>query len=181
MVLLESVMKLKTGDRAPHFKLKCIDGKFYSLDDFSKKALLIIFICNHCPYVQAKIETIKKLANDFPDASIVGINSNDDINYPDDSFENMKKFAKEKKFNFIYLHDPTQDVARAYGASCTPDPFLFGSKRRLIYHGRLNNAMEPGDKAAKHDMTDNIRKLLAGEKIEKSFVPSIGCSIKWKN
>ena len=112
--------------------------------------------------------------------AIIGINSNDSKDYPEDSFENMKKIAKEKGFKFYYLIDDTQEIAKKYGAICTPDPFLFNSSKQLIFHGRIDNAMKPDDIATEKTMVSNIEKLLSGEKIEKDFDPSIGCSIKWK-
>jgi len=182
MVLLESKITLKTGDNAPDFSLKGIDDETHSLDSYSgNKGLLVIFMCNHCPYVKAKIEAIKEIHEKFNEnIAIVGINSNDSIEYPDDSFENMKKTANEKGMKFDYLVDDTQDVAKRYGAVCTPDPFLFDEDRKLIFHGRIDNAMNPDATATENTMQDNLKKFLAGEKIEKDFDPSIGCSIKWK-
>ena len=182
MVLLESKISLKTGDSAPGFLLMGIDDKMHSLDSYAEsKGLLIIFICNHCPYVKAKIDAIKQIHEKFNEnIALVGINSNDSIEYPDDSFENMKKIANEKGIKFDYLVDEKQDVAKKYGAICTPDPFLFDQNRKLIFHGRIDNAMNPDDTATENTMQKNIEKYLAGEKIEKDFDPSIGCSIKWK-
>jgi peroxiredoxin len=182
MVLLESQIKLKTGDQAPNFELMGIDDKKHSLNDYkSYDALLVLFICNHCPYVKAKIEAIREIHEKFKDrVALVGINSNDPTNYPDDSFENMKKIAKEKGIKFDYLVDDTQEIAKKYGATCTPDPFLFNKQRKLVFHGRIDNAMRPEDTPTVKTMINNIKKLLAGEKIEKDFDPSIGCSIKWK-
>ena len=182
MVLLESQVKLKTGDKAPDFKLLGVDDKKHSLDDYKNyEGLLVLFICNHCPYVKAKVEAIKEIHEKFKDkVALVGINSNDPTNYPDDSFENMKNIAKEKGLKFDYLVDETQEIAKKYGAICTPDPFLFNKERRLVFHGRIDNAMKPEDTATEKTMINNIKKLLGGEKIEKDFDPSIGCSIKWK-
>ena len=182
MVLLESKISLKTGDISPDFSLMGIDDKIHSLDSYAEsKGLLIIFMCNHCPYVKAKIDAIKQIHEKFnEDIALVGINSNDSAEYPDDSFENMKKIADEKGIKFDYLVDEKQDVAKKYGAICTPDPFLFDQNRRLIFHGRIDNAMNPDDTATENTMQKNIEKYLAGEKIEKDFDPSIGCSIKWK-
>ena len=182
MVLLESKISLKTGDISPDFSLMGIDDKIHSLDSYAEsKGLLIIFMCNHCPYVKAKIDAIKQIHEKFnEDIALVGINSNDSAEYPDDSFENMKKIADEKDIKFDYLVDEKQDVAKKYGAICTPDPFLFDQNRRLIFHGRIDNAMNPDDTATENTMQKNIEKYLAGEKIEKDFDPSIGCSIKWK-
>ena len=182
MVLLESKITLKTGDTAPDFSLKGIDDEIHSLESYmGNKGLLIIFMCNHCPYVKSKIDAIKQIYEKFNEnIAVVGINSNDSIEYPDDSFENMKKIADEKGIKFDYLVDDKQDVAKRYGAVCTPDPFLFDEDRRLIFHGRIDNAMNPDATATENTMQDNLKKFLAGEKIEKEFDPSIGCSIKWK-
>ena len=182
MVLLESKITLKTGDNAPDFSLKGIDDEMHSLDSYAEnKGLLIIFMCNHCPYVKAKIDAIKQIHEKFNEnIALVGINSNDSTEYPDDSFENMKKIANEKGIKFDYLVDEKQDVAKKYGAICTPDPFLFDENRKLIFHGRIDNAMNPDAIATEKTMISNIQKFLNGDKIEKDFEPSIGCSIKWK-
>jgi len=182
MVLLESKVTLKTGDSAPDFSLKGIDDEIHSLESYAKnKGLLVIFMCNHCPYVKAKIDAIKQIHEKFTEnIAVVGINSNDSIEYPDDSFENMKKIANENGMKFDYLVDDKQDVAKRYGAVCTPDPFLFDEDRKLIFHGRIDNAMNPDATATENIMQNNLKKFLAGEKIEKDFDPSIGCSIKWK-
>jgi len=182
MVLLESKISLKTGDTAPDFSLMGIDDKMHSLESYvGSKGLLVIFMCNHCPYVKAKIDAIKQIHEKFKESiALVGINSNDSTEYPDDNFENMKKIADEKGMKFDYLVDEKQDVAKKYGAICTPDPFLFDQNRKLVFHGRIDNAMNPDDTATENTMQKNIEKYLAGEKIEKDFDPSIGCSIKWK-
>ena len=182
MVLLESQIKLKTGDQAPDFELMGIDDKKHSLKDYENyEGLLVVFMCNHCPYVKAKIDAIKEIHDKFKDSiALVGINSNDAVKYPDDSFENMKTVASEKGIRFDYLVDDTQEIAKKYGAMCTPDPFLFNKDRKIVFHGRIDNAMKPEDTATEKTIINNIEKLLAGEKIEKDFDPSIGCSIKWK-
>ena len=182
MVLLESKVSLQTGDIAPDFELLGIDDKQHSLTNYKDyKGLLVIFICNHCPYVKAKIDAIKEIHEKFKDRiALVGINSNDSMEYPDDSFENMKIIAQEKEIKFDYLVDGDQEIAKKYGAVCTPDPFLFDSERKLVFHGRIDNAMKPEDTATEKTMISNIQMFLDGEKIEKDFDPSIGCSIKWK-
>jgi len=182
MVLLESKVSLQTGDMAPDFELLGIDDKQHSLTNYKDyKGLLVIFICNHCPYVKAKIDAIKEIHEKFKDRiALVGINSNDSTEYPDDSFENMKIIAQEKGIKFDYLVDGDQEIAKKYGAVCTPDPFLFDSERKLVFHGRIDNAMKPEDTATEKTMISNIQMFLDGEKIEKDFDPSIGCSIKWK-
>ncbi len=182
MVLLESQIKLNKGDQAPDFELTGIDDKKHSLNDYKdSEGLLVIFMCNHCPYVKAKIEAIKEIHEKFGDKiAIVGINSNDAVKYPDDSFESMKNVASEKGMKFDYLVDETQEIAKKYGAMCTPDPFLFDKDYKLVFHGRIDNAMKPEDTATEKTMINNITKLLDGQSIEKDFDPSIGCSIKWK-
>ena len=181
MAKMESVISLKTGDNAPEFNLKGIDDQMHSLNDYSKKGLLVIFMCNHCPFVKAKIEAIKELHDKFKDdISIVGINSNDSVKYPDDDFDSMKAVAKEKGLEIDYLVDETQEIAKKYGAVCTPDPFLFDSEKKLIFHGRIDDAMNPEAEVSEKVMINNIQKFLPGQKIEKDFDPSIGCSIKWK-
>ena len=174
---------LNTGEKSPDFELKGVDNKIYSLKDFdSSNSLLVVFVCNHCPYVRARIGDIVNLQSMFKtsDLQVVGINSNDPT-YEGEGFDNMIKFAREYKLNFPYLIDDTQVVAKAYGAVCTPDPFLFDKERKLVFHGRINDALEPEMTPKVSVMENNVRKVLKGEKIEKDFDPSIGCSIKWKN
>lgn len=182
MVLLESQIKLKTGDTAPDFELMGVDDKTHSLSNYEGyKGILVIFMCNHCPYVKAKVDALNELFEKCgKDIAIIGINSNDFTKYPEDSFEAMKETAKEKGFEFDYLLDETQEIAKKYGAMCTPDPFLFNAKKQLVFHGKIDNAMKPEDKATEKTMIINMEKLISGEKIEKDFDPSIGCSIKWK-
>jgi len=177
-----SSQTLKKNDNAPSFRLMGTDDKFYSLEDFRSKSLLIVFICNHCPYVKARIGDLVTLQSRFPksELQIVGINSNDP-SYQDEGFENMIKFSKENNLNFPYLIDDTQQIARSYGAVCTPDPFLFDENRNLVFHGKINDAMEPEMTPQVHVMENNIKRLLDGQSIEKDFDPSIGCSIKWKS
>ena len=177
-----SSQTLKKNDSAPSFRLMGTDDKFYSLEDFRSKSLLIVFICNHCPYVKARIGDLVTLQSRFPksELQIVGINSNDP-SYQDEGFENMIKFSKENNLNFPYLIDDTQQIARSYGAVCTPDPFLFDQNRNLVFHGKINDAMEPEMTPQVHVMGNNIKRLLDGQSIEKDFDPSIGCSIKWKS
>jgi peroxiredoxin len=173
---------LKTGSRAPDFKLKGIDGMIHSLGNYKSKATLVVFICNHCPYVKARINDIVALQGRFvpSELQVIGINSNDP-NYTDEGFDNMIIFANQYKLNFPYLFDESQDTARAYGAVCTPDPFLLDTDRKLVFHGRINDAQEPEANPKVPVMENNVRKLLRGENIDKDFDPSIGCSIKWKN
>ncbi|MBS3128027.1 thioredoxin family protein [Candidatus Woesearchaeota archaeon] len=181
MVLLKSKEILKIGQQAPSFELIGVDSKAYALADFKGKSVLVIFMCNHCPYVIPQIPTIKKIAEKYKEKIVViGINSNDARKYPDDSYDNMILFAEKNKLNFPYLYDDTQEIAKAWGAQCTPDPFLIDKKGKLAWHGRLNNALNPGEKATQQDMDEAITELLSTGKVTKEFLPSQGCSIKWK-
>ena len=183
MVVMEYQVVLKKGDSAPDFELLGVDGKKHSLATYKDQdAVLVIFMCNHCPYVKAKVDAINEIQNKFKGKlAVIGINSNDSVAYPDDSYEHMKKFAQERGITFTYLVDETQQIAKKYGAVCTPDPFLFDKERKLVFHGKIDNAMKPEDKATEKTMILNVEKLLAGQTLAKDFDPSIGCSIKWKN
>ncbi|MCX8194931.1 MAG: thioredoxin family protein [Candidatus Micrarchaeota archaeon] len=184
MVLLQSEeKKLKPGDRAPGFSLIGTDGKRHSLEDYEgARALLVVFTCNHCPYAQAKFGRMNEIAAKYEKfgVKVVGINPNDSSRYPEDSFENMKKVARALGFKFDYLYDETQEVAKKYGAVCTPDPFLFDSEFRLAYHGRLDDALSPEKKPSKFIMEEAIDAVLAGRKPPYQFLHSQGCSIKWR-
>jgi peroxiredoxin len=176
-----SEQKLTSGHKAPDFNLQSVDGKRYSLNDFNSRSILVIFICNHCPFVKARINDIVELQSRFisEELQIIAINSNDP-SYSEEGFENMKYFSKKYELNFPYLIDETQEVAKEYGAVCTPDPFLLDSNKILVFHGKINDAINPESKPSIHIMQENIKKILNGEKLEKDFDPSIGCSIKWK-
>lgn len=183
MVKTESTRVLRKHQQAPDFSLVGTDDRVYSLENFSSSRLiLVVFICNHCPYVKARIHDIVALQSKFnkSDLQVITINSNDP-DYQDEGFLNMKNFSKEYGLNFPYLFDESQVVARSYGAVCTPDPFLFDSERRLVYHGKINDAIEPEMTPEVQTMEENVRKVLSGQQLEKDFDPSIGCSIKWKN
>jgi len=181
MAKTTSSQLLKVGEKAPDFRLKGVDNNVYSMKDFRSKAVLVVFICNHCPYVKARIRDIVSLQKSFSSEQlqVVGINSND-TTYDGEGFDNMITFAKEHSLNFPYLLDDTQNVAKTYGAVCTPDPFLFDSDHKLVFHGRINDALEPEMHPKVPIMEDNIKKILKGEMLEKAFDPSVGCSIKWK-
>jgi peroxiredoxin len=184
MVKTQSSQKLISGSQAPDFSLKGVDNKNYSLKDIKSRTLLIVFICNHCPYVKARINDLISLQSKFDssDLQVIGINSNDS-SYEGEGFDNMVKFAQEYSLNFPYLIDDTQNVAKDYGAVCTPDPFLFDESKKLAFHGKINDALEPTSNATVNIMENNIQKILDGKKssIVKDFDPSIGCSIKWSS
>lgn len=181
---LTSSKGLPIGTPAPPFSLPGTDGKTYTLDDFADaKALVIVFTCNHCPYAKAAEDRLIRLQADYADRGvrIVAINPNDDRAYPEDSFDEMKKCAKEKGFNFPYLRDETQEVARAYDAACTPDPFVFGPDRKLVYNGRIDDNWKDETRVTRHDLREVLDAVLEGREPRlPEVVPSMGCSIKWR-
>jgi len=174
---------LSIGSKVPEFNLPGIDGKTYSLESFSNgKGLVIIFSCNHCPYVQAYEQRMISLQNQYKDKgiSLIAINPNDSTTHPDDSFENMKKRASEQKFNFIYLRDEDQSAARAFDATHTPEIFLFNSERKLVYHGKIDDNWQEPDKVVNFYLKDAIEEMLNEKEISVPETYSIGCTIKWK-
>jgi peroxiredoxin len=172
------------GFRAPPFTLPATDGKTYSLADLKgERGTVVMFICNHCPYVQAVID---RLAADARALAALGVNcvaicSNDAVSYPEDSFANMRVFAKEHALPFPYLHDETQEVAHAYGAVCTPDFFGFNDKLELVYRGRLDEGRtDPPPKGAKRELLDAMTLVARTGEGPAKQMPCVGCSIKWK-
>jgi len=182
MALVESAQP-ELGSQAPAFSLPATDGNTYALEDFAdKKALLVMFICNHCPYVLAVQDRLVELAEDYADKDlgVLAICSNDPVRYPSDNFEAMKRVAKEKGYPFPYAQDESQEVARAYGAECTPDFFLYDNERKLAYRGRLDDNWKQAEGVERQDLRAAIDALLDGERPTLAQVPSMGCSIKWK-
>lgn len=185
MALLHSTESV-LGSKAPDFKLLGVDDHFYSLADFkTKKALLLVFMCNHCPYVIAIHERLSKLARDYADqgVAVVGINSNDPNYKEDDSFPNMQKTAKEWALPFPYLFDETQSVARAYDAVCTPDPYLYriqDGEFSLFYRGRIDDSWKDESQIKEQSLRLAMDALLRGEATPANQISSMGCSIKWK-
>ena len=166
-----------------NFNLLGIDDKQHSLEEFDEsKIFIIVFMCNHCPYVKAIIGRLVELQNKYKNkrVQLLGINSNDTLTYPEDSFENMKLFAKEHNINFPYLFDETQNVAREYDAVCTPDIFVYNTDRKLEYRGRFDDNWKDESSVNERDLEKAVELILAGKKINFEQVPSLGCSIKWK-
>ncbi|MFC7020495.1 MULTISPECIES: thioredoxin family protein [Haloarcula] len=186
MVSLDSESDvLEHGDPAPAFELPGTDGATHSLSDLEDHdALLVVFTCNHCPYAKAKMPELNRLAEQFDDLAVVGINPNDPEQYPDDSFERMQAVVADGTVQYdAYLFDVDQSVAAAYGARCTPDPFLFRNVDgtfELAYHGRLDDAPNPDDDPTEREMAAHVETVLAGEDVTATERPSRGCSIKWK-
>jgi peroxiredoxin len=171
------------GMKAPDFTLTGIDGNTVSLADVKgPKGVLVMFICNHCPYVKAVIDRAVHDARELAGAGIgtVAIMSNDTKAYPDDSFENMHAFAVERAFGFPYLIDETQSVARAYGAVCTPDFFGFNAKLELQYRGRLDESWNLTIPTPKRELLIAMKEVAEKGRTEAAQFPSLGCSIKWK-
>lgn len=174
---------LQIGSSIPDFDLLSTNGKKYSLDSFKdKKALIIIFSCNHCPYVQAYENRIMKIQKDYAEkgVTVIAINSNDSVQYPDDSFDEMKKRATEKNFNFLYLRDEDQSVAKSFDAAHTPEIFLFNDKRKLVYNGKIDDNWQDEKKVKTKYLRDALDELLLGKDISVPETYSIGCTIKWK-
>ena len=173
------------GKKAEDFKLKSVNNKFFSLNDLKgEKGTLIMFICNHCPYVKAIIKDLVEDVKFLENLGIksAGIMSNDVKNYPDDSFENMISFSKSHNFSFPYLIDETQKVAKEYGAVCTPDFFGYNKKLELQYRGRIRELkdLKPISEG-KSDLLNAMRMIIKTGKGPKNQIPSMGCNIKWKN
>jgi peroxiredoxin len=185
MTLTRSTM-LALGTEAPDFSLPdVVSGRITSLKDFSdKKALLVMFICKHCPYVAHIEHGIAQIAKDYAkrDIGFIAISSNNIEAHPDDAPANLKEQANKLGFLFPYLYDESQEVARAFTAACTPDFFLFDSARRLVYRGQLDSS-RPGKvwvKVDGRDLREAIEAVLKGKKVSSDQKPSTGCNIKWK-
>ncbi|MFA5553715.1 MAG: thioredoxin family protein [Phycisphaerae bacterium] len=184
MVATASTM-VSLGTKAPNFALPDTKGNIVSLSDFStSKALLVIFMCNHCPFVKHVLKEMVALIGEYQKKGLaaVGINSNDVANYPDDSPQLMAKIAKEQGFTFPYLYDETQQIAKSYNAACTPDFFLFDKDKKLVYRGQMD-ASRPGNNipVTGSDIKKAIDAVLAGKLPDEKQLPSMGCNIKWKS
>lgn len=183
MAVTPSTM-LDLGTFAPQFSLPDVTtGRNITLEDFAdRKALLVIFLCVHCPYVIHVRDELARIGRDYGDAGlgVVSISSNDVANYPEDSPENLRAMAKTCGFNFPVCYDETQAVAKAYTAACTPDFFLFDAARRLVYRGQLDNSRPNRGTPDGSDLRAAIDAVLAGRPVDSVQKPSTGCNIKWK-
>jgi len=183
MVAVNSTM-LPLGTKAPDFRLPDTGGKIVSLADFkSAPALLVVFMCNHCPYVKHIRAGLAQMARDYKPrgVAVVGINSNDVANYPEDSPAKMAEEVQRAGYIFPYLYDETQEAAKAYHAACTPDIYLFDEDQRLAYRGQLDDS-RPGSSipVTGKDVRAALEAVLAGKPVPPNQKPSIGCNIKWK-
>lgn len=175
--------KLKIGSEIPQFKLKAVDGKIYSNISFENaQVLVVIFSCNHCPYVQAYENRIISIQNKYAKSGlrVAAISSNDAEKYPEDSFEQMKVRSDERMFNFPYLYDEDQSTARAFDATHTPEVFVFDEKRKLRYHGKIDDNWQEPDRVKSRYLEDALDEILAGKEVSVPETYSIGCTIKWK-
>ncbi len=173
---------LEIGAKAPDFNLKGVDGKMHSLADYAdKKALVVIASCNHCPTVIEYEDRMVEIQRDYASEAVllIAINGNETDGHPTDSFDHMVQRAKDKGFEFPYLRDDTQDTLRAYGAVRTPEVFLLGPDRTLLYHGRIDdNAANPAA-VKRHDLREALDEVLAGKPVSVPNTVPVGCTVKW--
>lgn len=176
---------LPLGHQAPDFHdLPGTDGQLYSLSSFGNTpALVVIFTCNHCPYAQAYEDRLIALARTYQPRGIafIAINPNETNGYPEDNMEAMKRRAAEKNFPFPYVRDDTQQVAKTFGAVCTPHIFVFDRERKLVYEGRIDDNWKVPHAVRSHDLKNALDDLLAGRPVQVPQAPPMGCSIKWKS
>jgi peroxiredoxin len=171
------------GTPCPDFRLPAVDGRTYTREDFGGAPVLVVmFICNHCPYVQAVEDRLIALAREFEPSKVqfVAICANDAASYPDDAFDKLAERWRKKAYGFPYLHDEDQTIARAFGAVCTPDIFVYGRDRKLAYRGRIDDSWKDPTKVTRRDLADALNALLAGKAPSAEQRPSLGCSIKWR-
>lgn len=174
---------MPVGTIAPPFELPGVDSEMHALSSFdSAGVLVVVFTCNHCPYAKAAEDRLIDIQGDYAERGVrlVAINSNDEGAYPSDSFAAMRERASAKHFNFPYLHDATQEVARAYDAACTPDVFVFDAERRLTYNGRIDDNWQSSAEVTRRDLRAAIDAALEGRPLDFDVVPSMGCNIKWR-
>ncbi|MCK4283460.1 MAG: thioredoxin family protein [Candidatus Brocadiae bacterium] len=173
---------IDVGKAGPSFNLKGVDGNHHSLDDCAdKKAVAVVFTCNHCPTAVQYEDRLIQLQKDYADRGVllVAINPNEDEGHPTDSYENMIRRAEEKGFNFPYLRDATQEVARAYGAVRTPHVFLLDQDRKVAYHGRIDDNADDPKAVGRHDLREALDEILAGKPVSVPSTVPVGCSVKW--
>ena len=175
------VTPIEQGERAPSFDLPGVDSETHALDDYDADALAVVFTCNHCPVAKLYEDRLVALQSDYDGkAQLIAINSNETENYPTDSFDHMVERAEEKAFNFPYLRDESQEVAKAYGAECTPHIFVFDADRTLVYQGAIDDDKE-GENVTEQYVRDAFDAILAGESFDLETVSPMGCSIKWRS
>jgi peroxiredoxin len=174
--------QLNIGQPLPSFSgLKGIDGAIHSHSDYTTQVLVVVFSCNHCPYVQAYEDRMMAFQREYASKGVqlVAINSNEEKNYPEDSFDGMLKRAAARKFNFHYLRDADQAAANAFGATHTPQFFVFDNERKLRYSGKLDDNWKEPAAAKEHYLRDAVDAVLSGKPVKVPETHSIGCTIKW--
>jgi len=186
MAKTNSTMLLPLGTPAPYFELPdTVSGKTVSLNELkSDTATVIAFICNHCPFVKHIIHDLVRVAKQYQAKGVafIAINSNDVVNFPDDSPERMRVTAKELNFSFPYLYDESQEVAKAYTAACTPDFYIFDGKLACVYRGQFDDSRPGSDRPITgKDLSQALDAILAGTPVNAEQKPSLGCNIKWKS
>lgn len=171
----------KMNTSCPDFKLLGMDGKWHSLQDFKDKPLIVMFICNHCPYVQAVEDRLIELYKQALDLGVqtVGICANDAEGYPEDSYDNLKKRWQQKSYGFVYLHDPSQKTAKAFTAVCTPDFFVYDAQHLLKYRGRLDDSPQDPTKVTRNELLEAVKQIVNNQPVNFEQKASMGCSIKW--
>lgn len=171
------------GTSAPDFTLPATNGDTYSLSDFRSDYLVVVFMCVHCPFVIPIEQKLIDLQNQYMERGVgfVGVCSNDAVTHPGDSFENMKARAEEYGYPFPYLHDESQEVAKAFGAQCTPDIYVYNNDRKLVYHGRIDDSARGENAPTTNELEEALKALIAGEAVSTTQVPSHGCNVKWSN
>ncbi|MFL6623764.1 MAG: thioredoxin family protein [Sulfurifustis sp.] len=172
------------GAPAPDFRLPGVDGKLWTpAEARGPNGLLVMFICNHCPYVKAVRERVIRDVRDLAPLGIgaIAINANDPADYPEDSFENMKRVARQYNYPFPYVFDETQEIAHAYGAVCTPDFFGYNKDLKLQYRGRLDASRKEATPNVRRDLFEAMRQIAQSGEGPREQIPSMGCSIKWKH
>jgi peroxiredoxin len=182
MVQTPSTM-LKLGTPAPEFSLPDTDGRIVSLSDFGDQPVLVMFLCNHCPYVKHVADKLATLAKEYQQrgVAVVAINSNDVASHPDDHPDRMREEKERRGYTFPYLYDESQEVAKAYRAACTPDFFLFDKRRRLVYRGQLDDSRPSNDvPVTGRDLRAALDAVLKDAPVPVEQTPSVGCNIKWK-
>lgn len=166
----------------PHFELPSTEDKLYQSQDFlNDKPIVIVFMCNHCPYVKAIEDRLIQLGKELKILGInmVGICSNDSTDHPEDNFENLRRRHKEKNYSFPYLHDENQEVAKKFQAVCTPDFFVYDSNGKLAYRGRLDDSWKDESKVTKRELFNACIRLLEHQPLVDKQIPAMGCNIKW--
>jgi peroxiredoxin len=172
------------GAACPDFRLPGVDGSTHALADFAPSPVLVVmFICNHCPYVKAVEDRLIRLRTEYGPRGVqlVGICANDAEGYPEDAFDKLQQRWRDRGYGFPYLHDEEQTVARAFGAVCTPDIFVYDAQRRLAYRGRIDDSWKDESKVTRRELAAALDALLAGGRPSLEQRPSMGCSIKWRH